>query len=67
MGARCARLCVWAALINILFIDDSMAVQIYFMDLLYGISHGFNIIHDLFVMAWHFKDILRFVFLDFYR
>ena len=23
----------------------------------YGISHGFDITHDLLVMAWHFKEI----------
>ena len=38
----------------------------YFLDLLYGISHGFDITHDLLVMVWHFKDVLRLVFLDFY-
>ena len=54
-----ARLCVWLALTNILFIDDSsMAVHI----LLFGISHGFDITHDTLVMAWYFKDILRFLF-----
>ena len=57
--------CVFA-LTNILLIDDSMAV-LFFILLLYGISHGFDITHDLLVTAWHFKDILRFVFLDFYR
>ena len=29
-------------------------------DLLYGISHAFDITYDLLVIAWHFKDILRF-------
>ena len=30
MCARCARLCVWIGLTNILFIDESMAVHIVF-------------------------------------
>ena len=34
----------------------------YFLDLLYRISHGFDRTQGLSVMAWHFKDILRFVF-----
>ena len=55
MCVRRARLCVLIALTNILFIDESI---------LYEISHGFDIIHDLNVMAWIFKDILR---LFFYR
>ena len=42
------------------FIDESMTI-LFFIYLLYGISHGFDITHDLLVMAWHFKDILRFV------
>ena len=53
-----ARSCVWPALINILFIDESMALHIYF----YEISHGFDISHDLLVIARHFKDILRYYF-----
>ena len=61
MCARRARLCVWISLTNILFIDESMAVQILFLDLLYGITHGFDITLDLLMMAWNFKDILRFV------
>ena len=40
MCARRARLCVWIGLTNILFIDESMAVQfffwIYYMELLMG-------------------------------
>ena len=35
-----------------------MALHIFF-GLLYGISHGFDITHDLLVMAWHVMDILR--------
>ena len=35
--------------------------------MLYGISHGLNITHDLLVMDWHFKDILCLVALLFYR
>ena len=35
--ARRARLCVWIGLTNILFIDESMALQIfYYMELLMG-------------------------------
>ena len=49
-------------LTNILFIDEYMAVQIIFLDLLYGITHGFDITLDLLFMALNFKDILRFVF-----
>ena len=38
MGARRGRLCVWPALTNILFIDESMTVQmnilfVYYMEL----------------------------------
>ena len=58
MCARCARLCVW---ICIFFIDESMAVQIFFK-LLYGITNGLDITLDLLLMAWNFKDILRYVF-----
>ena len=36
--------------------------RLYFLDLLYGISHGFDITHDLLVMTWSFKDILIFFF-----
>ena len=62
MCARRARLCVWIGLTNILFIDESMAVHILFsLDLLYGITHGFDITLDLLLMTWNFKDILRFV------
>ena len=35
--------------------------------MLYGISHGFDITHDLLMMDWHFKDILCLVVLLFYR
>ena len=62
MCARRARLCVWIGLTNKLFIDESMAVQIYCIYLLYGITHGFDITLDLLLMAWNFKDILRFFF-----
>ena len=34
--------------------------------MLYGISNGFDITHDLLVMAGHFEDILRLVVLLFY-
>ena len=64
VGACRARLCVWPALTYIIFIDEFMAVHI-FVDLLYGITHGFDITHDQLVMAWHFKDIVIFVILDF--
>ena len=60
-----SRLCVWIGLTNILFIDESMAVQFFFD--LYGITHGFDITLDLLLMAWNFKDILKFVFSDLYR
>ena len=58
--ARRVQLCVWIALTNILFIDESMAVQ-FFLNLLYGIINGFDITLDLLLMVWNFKDILRFV------
>ena len=67
MCARRTRLCVWIGLTNILFIDESMAVQIFNYYLLYGITHGFDITLDLLLMAWNFKDILRFVFSELYR
>ena len=54
-----ARLCVWIGLTNILFIDEPWQ---YTFLLLYGTTHGFNITHDLLLMAWNFKDILRLVF-----
>ena len=41
--------------------------KLYFLDLSYGISHGFDITLDLLLMAWHFKDILRLVFSELYR
>ena len=48
MCACRVRLCVWIGLTNILFIDESMAVQsIKKYDLLYGITHGFDITLDL--------------------
>ena len=40
---------------------------IFFFDLLYGITHGFDITLDLLLMALNFKDILRFVFSELYR
>ena len=48
-----------------LFIDESMAEQFFnfILDLLYGLSHGFDITQ----MAWNVNDILIFVFLDVYR
>ena len=55
-------MCVWVGLTNILFIDEFMAVHIIFLDLLYGITHGFDITLDLLLMAWNFKDILRIFF-----
>ena len=49
--------CVFGLLEQIYyFINESMAVQFYFLFLLYGISHGFDIRHDLLVMAWNFND-----------
>ena len=60
-------LCVWVGLTNILFIDESMAVQIFLGDLLYGITHIFDITLDLLLMAWNFKDIFRFVISELYR
>ena len=33
--------------------------KLYFLDLLYGISHGIDVTHDLLLMARNFKDILR--------
>ena len=38
--------------------------KFYFLDLLYGITHGFDITLDLLLMAWNFTVILRFVFSD---
>ena len=64
----CVRLWVWHALTNIIFIDESMAVQIIYYYLLYGISHGFDITHELLVITGHFKDILRlYIIMFFYR
>ena len=34
--------------------------------MLYEMSHGFDITHELLVMDWHFKDILCLVVLLFY-
>ena len=66
MCARRARLCLdWSN--KYTFIDESMAVQIFFIYLFYGITHGFVIKLDLLLMAWNFKDILRFVFSELYR
>ena len=48
------RVFFWMALTNILFIEESMAFQMVFccfFQLLYGISHGFDITHDLLVLA----------------
>ena len=55
------------ALTNTLLKNESMTVQFFFLNMLYGISYGFDITHDLLVRAWHFKDILRLVVLLFYR
>ena len=49
----CAAVCLDCSN-NILFVLD-------------GISHGFDITHDLLVLAWNFKDILRLFFSDLYR
>ena len=35
--------------------------------MLSGISHGFDITHDLLVMDWHSKDILCLIVLLMYR
>ena len=40
---------------------DPCQYKFYFLDLLYGITHGFNITPELLLMAWNLKDILRFV------
>ena len=66
MCAHRARLCVWIGLTNILFIDESMAVQIK-KKLLYGITHRFDITLNLLMMALNFKNISRFVFSELYR
>ena len=58
--AHLARRCVWIALTNTLFMDESLAIQIIILDLSYGISHGFDITLDLLLIAWNFKDIVRF-------
>ena len=50
---------VWIGLTNILFNYESMAVQSCCF-LLYRITHGIDITVDLLLMAWNFKDILRF-------
>ena len=49
---------VLPALANTCFKNESMAVQIFFWNMLYAISRGFDIAYDLFVMDWQFKDIL---------
>ena len=41
--------------------------KFYFWNMLYRMSHGFDITHELLVMDWHFKDILCLVVLLFYR
>ena len=46
---------------------NPLQYKFYFWNMLYGISHGLNITHDLLVMDWHFKDILCLVVLLFYR
>ena len=46
---------------------NSLQYKFYFWNMLYGMSHGFDIIHELLVMDWHFKDILCLVVLLFYR
>ena len=57
------RGCVFGLLKQIYFLFMSpWRYTFYSLDLLYGISHGFDITHDLLVMTWNFKDILRFVF-----
>ena len=55
-----AQLCVWPFLTNILFIANPWQYKLFYYFLLYGISHGFDRIHDLLVMTWHLKDILRY-------
>ena len=62
MDARRAQLYIAAALTNLhLYLLIHGSTNSFFLNLLHGISHGFDITHDLLVMVWHFKDILRFV------
>ena len=59
----CARLCVWIGLTNIIVLMNPCQYKFYFfLDLLYGITHGIDITLDLLLMAWNFKDILRIIF-----
>ena len=51
-------MCVWIALTNMHLLINPWEYTFYFWDLLYGISHGFDITLDLLVMAWNFKDIV---------
>ena len=55
-------LSVWIGLTNILFIDPSQYKFYLLLLLLYGITHGIDITLDLLLMAWNFKEILRFFF-----
>ena len=58
---------VFPALTNTRFKNESMTVQILFWNMLYEMSHGFDITHELLVVDWHFKNILCFAVLLFYR
>ena len=55
------------ALINTRLKNESMTVDILFLEYVIWKSHGFDITHELLVMDWHFKDILCLVVLSFYR
>ena len=55
------------ALTNTRFKNESMTIHILFLNMIYGMSHGFDITHKLLVMEWHFKDILCLVILLYYR
>ena len=46
------------ALTNTRFKNESMIVQIFFWNMLYEMSHEFDITHELLVLDWHYKDIL---------
>ena len=68
MCVHAVRGCVFGMVQQIYFLlMNPWQYKFYFLDLLYGITHGFDITLDLLLMAWNFKDILRFVFSELYR
>ena len=56
-----------SALTNTRFKNESMTVQILFLEYVIWNESWIHIAHELLVMIWHFKDILCLVVLLFYR